>query len=98
MAKLVNVVHVTVADGYLDQLKGPMMENARRSVEEAGCHQFDVIVSGDDDHTFMFYEVYDDEAALASHRETAHFKAYWHLLAELGDKVQRTPQLYWVVD
>lgn len=98
MAKLVNVVHVSVSEGYLDKIHGPMIENARRTVLEEGCHQFDVVVSKDDDHSFIFYEVYTDEAALAAHRETPHFLKYWDLIQELGDNVQRSPKLYWVVD
>jgi len=98
MSKLVNLVHVTVAEGYLDQIKDAMLANARNSVKEEKCYQFDVIVSENDDHSFVFYEVYEDEAALDSHRETEHFKAYWKLVGELGDNIQRSAQLYTIVD
>ena len=84
MGKLVNLVHVTVAHGHLDKIKPAMFENAQSSVKEDKCHQFDVAVSNDDDHKFVFYEVYDDQAALDAHRETDHFKAYWKLVGELG--------------
>jgi len=94
MGKLVNLVQVTVAAGYLETIKPAMLENARSSVREAGCHQFDVVVSNDDDHKFVFYEVYDDQAALDAHREADHFKAYWKILEELGGNLQRQVQLY----
>jgi quinol monooxygenase YgiN len=42
----------------------------------------------------MFYEVYKDAEALAAHRKTPHFLNYWNLMQELGDKVERSAQLY----
>jgi quinol monooxygenase YgiN len=71
-----------------------MLENAANSVKEDGCLQFDVIQSQDDENTFLFYEVYTDADALASHRETPHFLKYWNMMQELGDGVKRTAQLH----
>ena len=98
MSRLVNLVHVKVAEGYLDKIQDAMLANARYSVLEEKCHQFDVVVSKENDHSFVFYEVYEDEAALDAHRETAHFQAYWKLIGELGDNIQRSAQLYTRVD
>ena len=53
-----------------------------------------MIVSKDDKHTFMFYEVYENEQALADHRQTPHFLNYWNLMQELGDNVERHAQLF----
>jgi autoinducer 2-degrading protein len=44
--------------------------------DELGCLRFDVIQDRDDSRRFYFYEVYRDEAAMAAHRETGHFKHY----------------------
>ena len=98
MSRLVNLVHVKVAEGYLDKIQDAMLNNARHSVHEDQCHQFDVVVSQEDDHSFVFYEVYENEAALDAHRETAHFQAYWRLIGELGDNIQRSAQLYTLFD
>ena len=94
MSNLVLVVTVKVRPEYADRLKPAMLENAAESVKEENCHQFDVIVSQDDENTFMFYEVYSDEQALADHRQTPHFLNYWNLMQELGDNVERTAQLF----
>ena len=94
MSDLVLVVTVKVKPEYVDVLKPAMLENAAKSIKEPTCYQFDVIVSQDDDNTFMFYEVYKDEQALADHRQTPHFLAYWNLMQELGDKVERSAQLF----
>ena len=87
MSILVLVVTVKVQPEYVDKLKPAMLENAAQSVKEENCYQFDVIVSQDDENTFMFYEVYKDEQALADHRQTPHFLNYWNLMQELGDNV-----------
>lgn len=94
MSNLVLVVTVKVDPDYVEQLKPAMLENAAKSAQEKGCCQFDVIVSQDDEHTFMFYEVYEDEQALALHRQTPHFQTYWDLMQELGGNVERTAQLF----
>ena len=94
MSDLVLVVTVKVDPEYVEQLKPAMLENAAHSAQEEGCRQFDVIVSQDDEHAFMFYEVYKDEQALASHRQTPHFQKYWDLMQALGDNVERTAQLF----
>ena len=94
MSKLVLVVTVKARAGFADKLKPAMLENAAQSVLEEGCHQFDVIVSQDDENTFMFYEVYKDEQALADHRQTPHFLNYWNLMQELGENVERSAQLF----
>jgi len=94
MSNLVLVVTVKVKPGYAETLMPAMLENAAQSVLEETCYQFDVIVSQDDPNTFMFYEVYKDEQALADHRQTPHFLNYYNLMQELGDNVERSAQLH----
>ncbi|MBH97466.1 MAG: antibiotic biosynthesis monooxygenase [Rhodospirillaceae bacterium] len=94
MSKISLVVTVKVKAEYREKLKPAMLENAKQSVKEDNCHQFDVIVSQDDKNTFMFYEVYTDEQALADHRQTKHFLNYWNLMQELGDNVEREAQIF----
>jgi quinol monooxygenase YgiN len=97
MSRLVLVVNVTVKPGHTERLRPAMLENAANSAKEPGCRQFDVSVSQDDQNSFIFYEVYDDEAALAEHRQTPHFLKYWNLMQELGDNVERRAQQYTLV-
>ena len=94
MSNLVLVVTVKVQPEFVAKLKPAMLENAAQSVQEEDCYQFDVIVSQDDENTFMFYEVYRNEQALADHRQTPHFLNYWNLMQELGDNVERNAQLF----
>jgi (4S)-4-hydroxy-5-phosphonooxypentane-2,3-dione isomerase len=41
---------------------------------EPGCALYQVCRSREDARSFLLYEVYADEAALAAHREAPHFK------------------------
>ena len=74
------VLHVTVQikPEHASEFMAAACTNAERSAhDEPGCLRFDVIRDRDDAHRVYFYEVYRDDAALAAHRETAHFKAYF---------------------
>jgi quinol monooxygenase YgiN len=63
------------------EFKALITEHARRSLaEEPGCRQFDVAQDPKDEKTFMLWEVYDDDAALAFHRATPR-------MAENGRKI-----------
>ena len=98
MARLVNLVNVKFDPGVMERVKPIMMDNARNADLEPDCYQFDVAVAEDDQNSFIFYEIYKDKEALAAHRETSHFLAYWDLINELGDKVQRSAKIYYIVD
>ena len=41
---------------------------------EPGCRWFAAHRSLENDHLFFLYELFDDEAAAAAHRETTHFR------------------------
>lgn len=73
------VLHVTVQ--VKPEHVAEFLEVARHNAEHAtadepGCLRFDVIQDRDDPNCFRLYEVYTDDAALAAHRQTAHFKRY----------------------
>ena len=51
-------------------------DNARASREtEPGCRQFDVCRDPQNSQLFFLYELYDDDAAIAAHMASAHFKS-----------------------
>ena len=71
------IVSVHVLPGRLDEFTAAIRENAERSfADEPGCLYFDVTQNVADDHHFIFYELYSDEAAVAAHRATSHFAAW----------------------
>ncbi|NJP67854.1 antibiotic biosynthesis monooxygenase [Streptomyces spiramenti] len=74
---IAQIVTLHVRPGELAGFTAAIAENAETSVwTEAGCLQFDVVATDADDHRFVLYERYTDEAALTAHRATAHF-ARW---------------------
>ncbi|MEU0841454.1 putative quinol monooxygenase [Streptomyces sp. NPDC005962] len=75
-------VSLRVRPGHRDQFVAAITKNAQASfTDEPGCRYFDVTVDTADDHHFLFYELYTDQAALDAHRAAPHF-AEWRKAAE----------------
>ena len=71
------VVHFHIKPGESDTFREAILQQSQNSLnKEPGCHQFDVCVNPEDENHFVLYEVYDDAAAFAVHRETDHYAAY----------------------
>ena len=73
------ILHVTVqvkAERRREFLEAVRHDAEHSEKDEPGCLRFDVIQDRDDPCRFYYYEVYKDEAALAAHRESPHFKHY----------------------
>ncbi|RQR30757.1 MULTISPECIES: putative quinol monooxygenase [unclassified Burkholderia] len=71
-------VHPERLEDFLDAIK----ENATRTFsDEAGCKYFDVTQDIKDPLHFMFYELYEDDAAIDAHRAAPHF-AKWREAAD----------------
>ncbi len=71
----VNAVDLVIIPSEMSKFVEAIKENA--SNKEPGCREFNVLVLANrPNHVFLF-EVYDNEAALAAHRETAHFKKFF---------------------
>jgi quinol monooxygenase YgiN len=76
------IVTLDVDEGRLDEFLSAIEENARWSfVHEPGCKYFDVTQDAARPTHFVFYELYEDEAALAAHRASPHF-ALWRQAAD----------------
>jgi (4S)-4-hydroxy-5-phosphonooxypentane-2,3-dione isomerase len=73
----VNAVDLVIIPSEMPKFVEAIKENAAASVKEPGCREFNVLVLANrPNHVFLF-EVYDNEAALAAHRETPHFKKFF---------------------
>jgi len=73
---LVQVVHLEVQPDKLKNFLAEAGANVQASRREPGVIQFDLIQQVESPTRFMLYEVYQDEAALESHRHTPHFQ-HW---------------------
>jgi quinol monooxygenase YgiN len=79
------VVHVhvhVVADG-VEAFRAASRDNAEHSAREPGVARFDVIQSVEDPTRFVLLEVYRDAAAVAAHKETAHYLRWRDAVAPL---------------
>ncbi|MBN3754758.1 antibiotic biosynthesis monooxygenase [Paraburkholderia sp. Tr-20389] len=76
------IVSLQVHEDKLDKFLAAIEENAARTFnDEAGCTYFDVTRDTKDPLHFIFYELYEDEAAIDAHRAAPHF-AKWREAAD----------------
>lgn len=69
-------VQFKLKEGAYEAFRGLVIKNARASVKEPNCRQFDVSFSADRTQCFL-YEVYTHRAAWdVEHYGTPHFKAF----------------------
>jgi autoinducer 2-degrading protein len=76
-------VHVHVVPDGVEAFRAAARTNAESSVREPGVVRFDVIQQVDDPTRFVLVEVYRDAAAVAAHKETAHYLAWRDAVADL---------------
>ena len=69
-------VHVHVRSEFVEAFKQATLENARKSIQEAGNIRFDVLQQAEDPARFVLVEVYRTAEASAAHKETAHYKLW----------------------
>ncbi|OSQ35293.1 antibiotic biosynthesis monooxygenase [Thalassospira mesophila] len=71
---LVQMVHIDVKEGHIDEFVEAFRINYDGTRSEEGNLRFDVLRNPEDPHKFTIYEVFRDNAALDVHRETPHYK------------------------
>ncbi|MEB3370099.1 putative quinol monooxygenase [Saccharopolyspora mangrovi] len=77
------VVSLRVKPGHREAFLEAITKNAHSTFnDEPGCHYFDVNVDTTDDHHFVFYELYTDQAAVEAHRAAPHFAKWRKAVAE----------------
>ena len=69
-------VHVHVKPEFVEAFKQATIENASKSIQEAGIARFDVIQQTDDPTKFVLVEVYKTANAPGLHKETPHYKLW----------------------
>ena len=70
---IVTIVHINVKPEHVDEFIRATSENHLQSVKEPGNLRFDVLQKGDSPTEFALYEAYENESAVAAHKETAHY-------------------------
>lgn len=75
------MTHVVVAEfqvqpDKVEEFAAFMRRHAELSRAEPGCRAFEVVQSQTDPAQFLFYEVFDDEAAYTVHRAAPHYQRW----------------------
>jgi (4S)-4-hydroxy-5-phosphonooxypentane-2,3-dione isomerase len=83
---IINAINLDIAPDQFDKFMAVAKENAAASTKDPGCREFNIVVSQDDPHHIMFFEVYDNAAALDAHRATDHFKKFQETTKDMVTK------------
>ena len=70
------VAEFTAKPEAIEAFAAFMMRHAALSRAEPGCRAFEVCQDRTDPAHFLFYEVFDDEAAYAAHRAMPHYQRW----------------------
>jgi quinol monooxygenase YgiN len=70
------LVQFVVKPGTEERVKQYMRKMEEHTRREAGCRLYIGSQSNENPRKFCFYEQYDDEAALATHRAAPYFKEF----------------------
>jgi quinol monooxygenase YgiN len=73
---LINEVDLDIVPAQFDAFMAAAKINGAATPHDLGAHEFNIVVSQKEPHHVLFFEVYDNAAALDAHRQTAHFKTY----------------------
>ena len=87
----VNLVELDIAPAQFDKFLDAAKTNAAASTQDPGCREFNIAVSQTSPQHVLFFEVYDNAAALDAHRATDHFKAYQAATKDMVVKRSVTP-------
>ena len=90
---LILIVDIHIKADRVEAFREATNENGRNSRMEPGIARFDFLQQTDDPTHFVLVEVYRSQAAIAAHKETAHYHTW---LAAVDDMFAepRTRALY----
>jgi (4S)-4-hydroxy-5-phosphonooxypentane-2,3-dione isomerase len=80
---LVAMVHVHVKSECIEAFRAASIENSKKSLQEPGIAQFDVLQQQDDPTRFLLVEAYRTPDAPAKHKETAHYANWRDTVADM---------------
>jgi (4S)-4-hydroxy-5-phosphonooxypentane-2,3-dione isomerase len=77
------LVHVQVKPESVEAFKKATLENARKSLTEAGIARFDLIQQDGDVTRFILIEAYRTPDDALKHKDTAHYQAWRDAVADM---------------
>jgi len=85
MAKISLLAKLTAADGKVDELKAALATAIEAAEEESGLLIYSASQSKDDPRSFVFFELYEGDEALAVHGKGDGMRAAMKALGSLLD-------------
>lgn len=73
---IVRSIRVFVKQDRVEDFIRVSTKNHEKSIQEPGILRFDCLQSTSDSRQFVLFEVYKEDAAIAAHKETAHYKEW----------------------
>ena len=70
---IATLVYIRVKKEFIHEFIEASRLNHENSIQEKGNLRFDIIQNEENPASFVFYEVYKDEQAIAEHKKTAHY-------------------------
>lgn len=90
---LIHTAHLQCRPDIVEAFRDRLLRHARTTLErEPGCRRFDVHQETRDPTLFFLFEVYDDESALETHRDSDHYRAF---RADTADWVTSRTWWFW---
>ncbi|PIE07239.1 MAG: antibiotic biosynthesis monooxygenase [Rhodobacterales bacterium] len=93
----VQCVHIRIKPGRRAEFFEVFRDNFDGTRAEPGNYRFDVLQDPDDDHHFVIYEAFADEAAVEAHRQTPHYARTVAGLKDLMTTATREKDFYRMV-
>lgn len=79
------IAELEVSETHRQEFLDLCQYDSERSVtDEAGCKQFDVLITAEEPQSVVLYEVYDDQAAFDAHLATPHYSKFAAGVEQLG--------------
>jgi quinol monooxygenase YgiN len=75
-APYINLIELVIVPSELPKFLELAKENAAAFIKEPGVREFNITQFTSNSNRIIFYEVYDNEAALNAHRSTDRFKKF----------------------
>jgi (4S)-4-hydroxy-5-phosphonooxypentane-2,3-dione isomerase len=72
----INAVDLDIVPSEIGKFLEAVKENGEFAVKEPGCREFNITVLANNPNHVFLYEVYDNQAALDTHRAGEHFKKF----------------------
>jgi (4S)-4-hydroxy-5-phosphonooxypentane-2,3-dione isomerase len=72
----INAVDLDIVPTETAKFLEAVKENGEFAVKEPGCREFNITVLANNPNHVFLYEVYENEAALNTHRMSEHFKKF----------------------